>query len=127
LFCAASLGFTPGQLDPWARLPFGPGGGPVGQAAADEQAVAILKTCRKAMASQETLLVIERLMPARIEPIAVHRQIATMDLHMLVAPGGRERTEAEIRHLLEAAGFAWKATIPLHGSRGNSIIEAVRN
>ena len=30
LFCAASLGFTPGQLDPWARLPFGPGGRPGG-------------------------------------------------------------------------------------------------
>jgi signal transduction histidine kinase/ABC-type multidrug transport system ATPase subunit len=39
LFCAASLGFTPGQLDPWARLPFGPGGGPVGLAAADERPV----------------------------------------------------------------------------------------
>ncbi len=39
LFCAASLGFTPGQLEPWARLPFGPGGGPVGLAAADERPV----------------------------------------------------------------------------------------
>ena len=39
LFCAASLGFTPGQLEPWARLPFGPGGGPVGMAAADERPV----------------------------------------------------------------------------------------
>ncbi len=39
LFCAASLGFAPGQLEPWARLPFGPGGGPVGLAAADERPV----------------------------------------------------------------------------------------
>jgi signal transduction histidine kinase/ABC-type multidrug transport system ATPase subunit len=39
LFCAASLGFAPGQLDPWTRLPFGPGGGPVGLAAADERPV----------------------------------------------------------------------------------------
>ena len=39
LFCAASLGFNPGELEPWARLPFGPGGGPVGLAAADERAV----------------------------------------------------------------------------------------
>jgi signal transduction histidine kinase/ABC-type multidrug transport system ATPase subunit len=39
LFCAVSLGFTPGQLDPWDRLPFGPGGGPVGLAAADERPV----------------------------------------------------------------------------------------
>src|SRR6185437_11947744 len=39
LFCAASLGFTPGELGPWDRLPFGPGGGPVGLAAADERPV----------------------------------------------------------------------------------------
>jgi signal transduction histidine kinase/ABC-type multidrug transport system ATPase subunit len=39
LFCAASLGFTPGELEPWGRLPFGPGGGPVGLAAADERPV----------------------------------------------------------------------------------------
>jgi signal transduction histidine kinase/ABC-type multidrug transport system ATPase subunit len=39
LYCAASLGFKPGQLDPWGRLPFGPSGGPVGLAAADERPV----------------------------------------------------------------------------------------
>jgi len=39
LICAASLGFTPGQLAPWARLPFGSAGGPVGQAAASEKPV----------------------------------------------------------------------------------------
>jgi signal transduction histidine kinase/ABC-type multidrug transport system ATPase subunit len=39
LYCAASLGFKPGQLDPWGRLPFGPSGGPVGMAAADERPV----------------------------------------------------------------------------------------
>src|SRR6202167_5567309 len=39
LFCAASLGFARGQLDPWTRLPFGPGGGPVGLAASDERPV----------------------------------------------------------------------------------------
>jgi signal transduction histidine kinase len=39
LFRAASLGFAPGELEPWARLPFGPGGGPVGMAAADERPV----------------------------------------------------------------------------------------
>ena len=39
LFCAASLGFTPGELEPWTRLPFGPGGGPVGLAAVGERPV----------------------------------------------------------------------------------------
>ncbi|HYB18354.1 MAG TPA: ATP-binding cassette domain-containing protein [Streptosporangiaceae bacterium] len=39
LYCAASLGFRPGQLDPWAKLPFGPSGGPVGLAAEDERPI----------------------------------------------------------------------------------------
>ena len=39
LYCAASMGFKPGQLDPWGRLPFGPSGGPVGMAAADERPI----------------------------------------------------------------------------------------
>src|SRR5689334_17782549 len=39
LLCAASLGFTQGQLDPWGRLSFGPAGGPPGLAAADERPV----------------------------------------------------------------------------------------
>jgi signal transduction histidine kinase len=34
LVCAASLGFAAGQLAQWARLPFGPAGGPPGLAAA---------------------------------------------------------------------------------------------
>ena len=39
LHCAASLGFTQGQLEPWTKIPFGPAGGPVGMAAADERPV----------------------------------------------------------------------------------------
>jgi signal transduction histidine kinase/ABC-type multidrug transport system ATPase subunit len=39
LICAASLGFAPGQLAAWSRLPFGPAGGPVGLAAAAEKPV----------------------------------------------------------------------------------------
>jgi signal transduction histidine kinase/ABC-type multidrug transport system ATPase subunit len=39
LICAASLGFAPGQLAPWARLPVGAVGGPVGLAAESEKPV----------------------------------------------------------------------------------------
>jgi signal transduction histidine kinase/ABC-type multidrug transport system ATPase subunit len=39
LDCAASLGFAPGQIARWSRLPFGPEGGPVGRAAAHERHV----------------------------------------------------------------------------------------
>ena len=39
LVCAAALGFAPGQIADWSRLPFGPAGGPVGRAAAGQQRV----------------------------------------------------------------------------------------
>jgi signal transduction histidine kinase/ABC-type multidrug transport system ATPase subunit len=39
LVCAASLGFAPGQIARWSRLPFGAAGGPAGRAAAHEQRV----------------------------------------------------------------------------------------
>src|ERR1700759_2212177 len=39
LVCAATLGFAPGELSPWAQLPFGPVGGPVGLAAASQRPV----------------------------------------------------------------------------------------
>jgi signal transduction histidine kinase/ABC-type multidrug transport system ATPase subunit len=39
LLCAASLGFEPGEVVEWSRLPFGQEGGPVGLAATSEQTV----------------------------------------------------------------------------------------
>ncbi|HTY94237.1 MAG TPA: hypothetical protein VMC02_10140, partial [Steroidobacteraceae bacterium] len=51
------------------------------------------------------LLVVERLMPARLEPSAQHRALARVDLHMLVALGAQERTEDEMRGLLASAGL----------------------
>jgi signal transduction histidine kinase/ABC-type multidrug transport system ATPase subunit len=39
LICAASLGFAPGQLAPWTRLPLGAAGGPVGLAAESQRPV----------------------------------------------------------------------------------------
>ncbi|HWG14591.1 MAG TPA: ATP-binding cassette domain-containing protein [Streptosporangiaceae bacterium] len=39
LICAATLGFGPGDLGPWAQLPFGAAGGPVGLAAATQKPV----------------------------------------------------------------------------------------
>ncbi len=41
---------------------------------------------------------------------------------MMVAFGGRERTEDEFRALLSASGFALRSAIPLPGSTG--VVEA---
>jgi hypothetical protein len=74
----------------------------------DSRSIAILRTCRRAMAPGSRLLIIERLLPSGNEaaPDAVFG-----DITMLVHTGGRERTEAEFRILLEAADLCLARTI----------------
>ncbi len=90
----------------------------------DEQSIAILKNCRKAMTPGGQLLLVERVMPERMEASASHREMAMMDMNMLTLPGGRERTEAECRALLEAAGFALESILPLPDIADRAIVEA---
>lgn len=71
----------------------------------DDRAIAILENCRRAMRSDSTLLVIERLLPERTECSDVHREIVMMDMQMLVMQSGRERTSARYAELLAAAGL----------------------
>jgi hypothetical protein len=71
----------------------------------DEQSAAILRNCRRAIPSNGRLVLIERAVPERFDGNPIHHAIARMDLHMLVEFGGKERTEAEFRRLLEGAGF----------------------
>ena len=70
-----------------------------------EQSAAILCNCRRAMPRHGRLLLVERIMPARLEATPRHHAIAQADLMMLLGSGGRERTEAEFRTLLESCGF----------------------
>jgi orsellinic acid C2-O-methyltransferase len=71
----------------------------------DEHCATILSNCHRAMPSHAKLLVVERVMPPRMETSPSHQALARVDLNMLVGPSGRERTEAEFRALLGAAGF----------------------
>lgn len=70
---------------------------------ADDPARDILRSCRRAMGPEARLLIIERLMPERLAPSAEHRALARVDLHMLVALGAQERTQAQMQTLLHAA------------------------
>jgi hypothetical protein len=69
----------------------------------DDKACEILRCCRRAMSPNARLLIIERLMPERLEPSAANRALARVDLHMLVALGAQERTSAQMHSLLTAA------------------------
>jgi hypothetical protein len=77
----------------------------------DEKATEILRNCREAMGADGTLLLVERVMPARVESPSLGR-IVWSDVNMLVNTFGRERTEAEYRTLFEAAGFELVERVP---------------
>ena len=80
----------------------------------DEEAVAILRTCRAAMADGARLLLIERVLPERIDPDdALTRGDFIHDMNMFVNPGGRERTEAEFRRLLARADLRLARVVPM--------------
>ncbi len=65
-----------------------------------EQCKIILENCRKAMDPESKLLIAEMVVPLGNGP----SMAKLLDLEMLVN-GGRERTEAEFRTLLESSGF----------------------
>ncbi len=71
----------------------------------DARSTKILQRCRQAMTAGGTLLIVEPLMPPKVESPAIAGMVMS-DLNMLVVTGGRERTEVEFRALLESAGFA---------------------
>ena len=75
----------------------------------DAQCVAILRAVRAAANTSSRLLVIERVLggPNKDLPGKL------MDLHMLVMPGGLERTLDEWQSLLAAGGFELVGTRPL--------------
>ncbi|WP_067488052.1 methyltransferase [Actinomadura hibisca] len=88
----------------------------------DERTAAILRSCRAAMRPEARLLLVETLMPPVVT--AEHRGVAMGDLNMLVATGGRERTEAEFRELLTAAGFATVSVSEPLPPSGYRVLEA---
>jgi orsellinic acid C2-O-methyltransferase len=88
----------------------------------DEQCKIILENCRRAIIDDGTLLLVERVVPERLEASADHQAIVRSDLNMLIGPGGCERTEAEFRALLSSTGFRLEKVIAIE--LGFNLIEA---
>jgi hypothetical protein len=89
----------------------------------DDQAVAILASCRRAMAADARVLLVERYLAA--DP---HEALPVLlsDLEMLVNVGGRERTTDEYATLLTCGGFRVVQAIslgPLPEAMGRHVIE----
>ena len=85
----------------------------------DDRSITILKNCRRAIARDGRVLVIELVVPPGNEasPSKLY------DIHMLALTGGRERRQDEYRELLAAADLRLTRVIPTGDPR--SIIEAV--
>lgn len=88
----------------------------------DEDAIAILRNCRKALGPHSKLLVIERVLPERIAASALLQSQLLCDLNTLVRTGGRERTQPEFQQIFHEAGLSFVRQI----ATGNvfSLLEA---
>lgn len=74
----------------------------------DEQAIAILRSCRAAMKPSSKVLLVERVITG--PPYLLSSVMS--DLNMLVGPGGQERTEQEYARVLTEAGLQLSQAIP---------------
>ena len=85
----------------------------------NDDCVRILRSCRKAMKDGGALLVVEQ----ELLPPNEGLDAKFTDLTMLVGPGGRERTTAEYRVLLETAGFRFVGATP--STSGTSVYKSM--
>ena len=74
----------------------------------DDRAGAILRTCRRALDGRGKVIVLETV----IEPGNQPHFGKTMDIEMLLAVGGRERTKDEFAELFKRTGFRLTRVVP---------------
>jgi hypothetical protein len=74
----------------------------------DAEAIDILKTCRRGMPKTAKVILLDRIVAPPNEMPAPK----FMDLQMLVAPGGRERTRDEFSDLFAKTGFELTRVVP---------------
>lgn len=89
----------------------------------DDKSLRVLRNCQSAMAPGARLAIVEQVLPdnPRDSPSAAYA-----DLGMLVNTGGRERTLAEYRSMVERAGLRFDGARPLRPGRPLMVIEASR-
>jgi hypothetical protein len=78
----------------------------------DDTCAMILRKIRKAIASDGVLIVIESVVPDRVDTSISTQKIMMADLTMMVHLSGRERTEKEFTALFNAAGFRLSRVVP---------------
>jgi O-methyltransferase domain/Dimerisation domain len=87
----------------------------------NDRAATILRNCRKAMTKTSRVLLVDMI----VSEAASGSFSKLLDLNMLVMNGGRERTIAEFRALLNAADYKITRIVPTMAPQ--SVIEAIAN
>jgi hypothetical protein len=87
----------------------------------DDESVKILQNIHSAMNEKGKVLIVEMVVPEGNAP----SPSKVMDVQMLIATGGKERTEVEYRELLESSGFRLTRIVPTKSPF--SIVEAVKS
>jgi len=85
----------------------------------EDECLAILGNCRRAMKQNSRLLIIEMVLPTGNTP----HPGKMLDIVMLAVAGGQERTVPEYRQLLDKAGFQLTRVVPTESAV--SIVEAL--
>ena len=85
----------------------------------DSRAITILRNCHRAMAEKGRVLLVDMVVPDT-DAMSFSK---LLDLNMLAMTGGRERTKAEFRALLDAADYKLTRIIPTMAPQ--SVLEAV--
>lgn len=78
----------------------------------NDRARVILQNCVKAMPTKSRLSLVERVLPKKLEATPAHRSAVRSDLTMLVAHAAQERTEEQMRELLQSAGLQVTRILP---------------
>jgi len=89
----------------------------------DAPATRILQSCRRAMAAEAHLLIVDRALPELAAPAPAVVDDIMIDLSMMTVLGGRERTASEFEALLTRAGLRLERVISL--PIPDKLIEAV--
>jgi len=90
----------------------------------DERAATILRHVRAVIPDHGRLLIIERVLPDRVEGTS-QSMMYLGDLNMLVNMGGRERTRVDFEQLCQRTGFQLDTVTPLAVPDAFSVLEAV--
>ncbi|WP_414588675.1 methyltransferase [Scytonema sp. PCC 10023] len=91
----------------------------------DVQALEIIKNCRKSISNKGKIFLIERVIDSKIDSHNIGDKSRNLiNLTMAVFTGGKERTEGELRKLLEEAQFALEFIQPIKGWSGLKLIQA---